>query len=314
MKYSEVLTTYTLQKKLERLLKEHQEKIMSLSVEVTEKIDGENFRVGIDKSGKEFIGQHKATETYYRAEDDQFLLNGKQHPRWNRFSIQLKEDIEKIFTYIHITNTGNHSDTIFFGELYGKGLGKGVIYDTDYLNVVWFDIEFNNKYLDPLATELLLNSLQLNKVPTIRNMTLQEFVDFDPMTLKPAISRTEHIEGIVAKPIEPYDNLWAYTDRLIVKNKIPEKSEGIKPIKKEIYESPFEQFAEEERLRHVIADYTESGKEVTEDKDCRMEIVALMVADIEKEANDHNLLPDKDRKIVITKCHRLLAEYYRTNK
>jgi hypothetical protein len=308
MKYCDVLTTYALQKKLDRLPKDVQDKILDTRVVVTEKIDGENFRIGIDEGG-EYIGQHK--EIFYRAVDGQFLSDEKKpHPRWHQFSPRLMEEIVRVLEFEHEIIDKGHISVVLFGELYGNGLQKGVFYEEDGYNVVWFDAAIDSEFIEKDRTNTWLLVLHLNGVPYVGTMSLQEFVDFDPLVLKPKLAKEGHAEGIVGVPIQSVPG-WTFMDRLIVKNKVPEKSEGVKPVKKEIYESPFEQFVDKERLRHVMAAFTETGREVTELKECRNELVSLMIVDIEKEANDHNSLPINDKKIVMTRCHQLLSEYYR---
>ena len=87
-KYSEILNTSGLNGKLLRMDVELHEKLFNLESIVTEKIHGENFRVGID--GKtEFIGQKNLI---FREHED--------HPNWNKFSDKAKKEINVIHAYI----------------------------------------------------------------------------------------------------------------------------------------------------------------------------------------------------------------------
>ena len=113
------MNTSGLNGKLLRLDAEHHEKLFDLEAVVTEKIHGENFRVGIDGKGM-WIGQK-----------NMLFREFEKHPNWNRMSDEVKGQIFNIHSYIHkmkkllIYKTKN---VTFFGELYGISLGNLVYY------------------------------------------------------------------------------------------------------------------------------------------------------------------------------------------
>ena len=110
------MNTSGLNGKLIRMNPEDHDKLYNIPAIVTEKIHGENFRVGIDGKGL-FIGQK-----------NMLFRTFEEHPNWNRMSDDLKDEIFEIHKYIH--NLKSHpkykqKNITFFGELFGNGMQKG---------------------------------------------------------------------------------------------------------------------------------------------------------------------------------------------
>ena len=111
-KYSSLLNKHTF---LKYLYKYHDEEsvneILNLSCNVTEKIDGENFRIGINKDGKTFIGQKNGV-----------WYDFKNHPNYRKFDERTLEQINIIKTEIIAVwsthhKAGNDYEYCYYGEM-----------------------------------------------------------------------------------------------------------------------------------------------------------------------------------------------------
>jgi len=88
---------------------------------------------------------------------------------------------------------------IFYGEIYGPGIQKGMHYGLSEPGIRFFDIEFNGKYLETDQTRLILDSLNLDYVPVLYEGPWKK----ELMDLANGLSTIckDHIrEGIVIRP------------------------------------------------------------------------------------------------------------------
>jgi len=306
-KYSEIMNTSGLSGKLLRLDPEHHSKLFDLEAVVTEKIHGENFRVGIDGSGK-FIGQKNMI---FREFD--------KHSNWNKMSDDLKGEILDIHTYIY--NLKKHSkyktkNITFFGELYGNGMQSGFTYPqvrNEGLDVLWFDIKMNDVYLSYYDKVLAFSTLNIEDVPVIGKMTIREALDLDIENIESRVANEKYIEGVVITPVEIPD-WWRFPSRLILKyktKKYSEESKGKHKKEKPIdnFVSQYVDFVTEARLDHTIQLLKESGVEINYEMGDLQHIPRAVIADIEKEENEGQPLEKEHRKYLGSYIPKFYKKY-----
>lgn len=317
MKYPSVMSLTNLGGKCLRMLDADVEKLKGLSLWVTEKIHGENFKVGIDFSGEKYIGQRN--QVYYHHDNvdgtfDYYLVGtvDKLHQRWNAISDETKAEIEVILKYIESTK----KSMVFFGELFGKGLQKDFSFEQEGLHVRYFEILEENEFLRPEKAFEIFDMLGLKTVPKIGIMTVQEFLDFDVEKLESKVAVEKYVEGIVGVPVDGKPDWWDFADRLIIKKKIPrfaEQKQSSSTEKHNRYHSPFEEFVTETRMEHVIAECVENGLTITSEKECRLMVVEAFVNNIKEEENNNEDFSNEDRKALVTETHRLFSQFLTSN-
>ena len=304
-KYSEVMNTSGLNGKLLRLDAEHHDKLFDLMAVVTEKIHGENFRVGIDGKG-EFIGQK-----------NMLFREFEEHPNWNRMSNKAKLEINKIHAYIRGRKKHPKLKTkniTFFGELYGKGMRSGFEWNfDDGLRVLWIDIKMNDKYFIDEDKHFVFATIGLDVVPVIGTMTIKEALELDIEKIESRVANEKHIEGVVITPLEIPD-WWRFPSRLILKYKTKkyteeskDKHKKEKPINN--FVSKYVDFVTEARLDHVIQSLMESGVEISYEMRDLQHIPRAMIGDIEKEENDGQPLAKEDRKYLGSYIPKFYKKY-----
>lgn len=304
-KYSEILNASGLNGKLLRMNPEDHEKLFNLKSIVTEKIHGENFRVGIDGKGK-FIGQKNNT-----------FRDFENHPNWNKFSDRLKSEIELIHDFIAEKKTDskfNQKNITFFGELYGKGMQSGFEWDfDDGLRVLWFDIKVNDRYEIYKNKHEVFQVLGIKEVPFIGEMTIKEALNLDIENIKSQASLSPFIEGVVITPNEEHD-WWRFSSRLILKyktKKYAEQKQGKHKKEKPInnFVSKYVDFITEARIEHAIQALRENGIEIVYEMRDLQYIPKYVIADIEKEENEGQPLLKEDRKYLGSYIPKFYKKY-----
>jgi len=304
-KYSEIMNTSGLNGKLLRLNPEFHEQLFNLPSIVTEKIHGENIRVGIDGKG-EFIGQRN---NHFR--------NVEEHPNWNKLSRIAKHEIACIHSYIRgwKKNPGFKTKNItFFGELYGPGMQKGFEWDfDDGLRILWFDIKMNDKYLIQGEAAKHFLGLNLHIVPEIGRMTIREALELDIENIESIASKSPYIEGVVITPEEQPD-WWRFPSRLIIKyktKKYSEQKQGKHKSEKPIdnFVSKYVDFITEARIDHVIQQLKQNGIEIVYEMRDLQHLPKAVIADIEKEENEGEPLSKEDRKFLGKYIPKFYQEY-----
>lgn len=310
-KFSDIINLSSLNSKLQRMDQETIEKLFSLKCEVTEKIDGENFRVGIDEKGK-FIGQRNNMFRVF-----------EEHPNWNKFSRKTEFEIQKIIYYIRGLKTGisknkyKMKNITFFGELHGNGLQNRFHFPFDGLNVIWYDVKVNDEYLCWNMKSNWFDSLSLDTPPFVGKMTIKEAFNLDIESMESQIADDKFIEGVVITPLDMSEaDWWRFPSRLILKYKTKRFSEQKKGKHKKAkpennFVSEFVDFVTEERIEHAIQHLREQDIEIFYDmKDCQY-IPKAVIADIEKEENEGEPLSKEHRKYLgsyIPKFYKKMLE------
>jgi hypothetical protein len=307
------MNTSGLNGKLLRLDAEHHDKLFDLMAVVTEKIHGENFRVGIDGKG-EFIGQK-----------NMLFREFEGHPNWNRMSEEVKGEIFNIHSYIHKMKKHPKYKTkniTFFGELYGTGMQTGFTYPSfddgeedsgTGLRVLWIDIKTNESYMNDADKRLIFSTVELETVPVIGIMTIKEALELDIENIESRVANEKHIEGVVITPLEIPD-WWRFPSRLILKYKTKkyteeskDKHKKEKPINN--FVSKYVDFVTEARLDHVIQSLMESGVEILYEMRDLQHIPRAMIGDIEKEENDGQPLAKEDKKYLGSYIPKFYKKY-----
>jgi hypothetical protein len=277
---------------------------------VTEKIHGQNFRMGIDSDGLCFIGQRK--QTFYWNGTEFLNGAGQPHPNWHKMSLTTRGHI--LFTLRRLKQKPELG-TVFYGELFGNGMQKGFTYgdiEDKELRVAYFEISVDGIYMEPMKSmQRLQKEFNLLTVPVIGVMTLQEVLDYDIELLGSKLANEDNVEGIVALPMNRSVNGWDFADRFAIKKKIPkyaeQKQKNSKKSKKEKYVSPFSQFVVENRLQHVLDELEQHF--LSGDKEFRLLVVEKMLKNIQNEENNGEDFELKDRKALANEIHRLFSIY-----
>jgi len=303
-KYSEIMNPSGLNGKLLRMDKELHGKLFNLSAHVTEKIHGENFRIGIDSKG-EYIGQK-----------NMMFRTFEEHPNWNRMNEKTKREIEVIHAYIRelkkLPKYKTKSVT-FYGELYGNGMQKGFTYSFEGLEVRWIDIRANDKYFGYKEAYFIFDILDLDVMFSFGEMTIKEAFDLDIENISSQVANEDYIEGVVIVPIDNPD-WWRFSSRLIFKYKTKKfaeakqgKHKGEKPINN--FVSKYVDFVTEARIEHAIEALKEQGVEILYEMKDLQHIPKAVIMDIEKEENDGEPLVKEDRKYLGSYIPKFYNEY-----
>jgi hypothetical protein len=252
MKYDSIMSLTNLKGKFERSNEEERANYKKVSLHVTEKGDGENWRIGL-VDGKKVIGGRKHF-FYWDEIANEFIHDHthKPHPNWTKINEETKEEI---FRVLEELKKDGYTNIIFYGELCGNGLQRRFAFDHEGYTVFYYEMAIDGKYTDQLEALSLFEHFGLKKVPYFGKMTLEEFLAVDVEVMKSQMATNPYIEGIVGVPVGgTYD--WDFADRFIVKKKTKQFSETKPPKgpKKPKYESPFSIHMTEERLKHVLQD------------------------------------------------------------
>jgi len=306
IKYSEIMNTSGLNGMLLRLDVENHEKLFNTPAIVTEKIHGENFRVGIDGKG-EWIGQK-----------NQLFRKFEKHPNWYKLSDLTKNEIKVIHVYIRELKKlpkYKQKNITFFGELFGNGMQKGFTYPNinDGLNVLWFDIKTNDKYMSPNDKYLVFQHIGIEEIPIIGQMTIKEALNLDIENMKSSVANEPYIEGVVITPLE-IPNWWRFSSRLIIKyktKKYSEQKQGKHKTERPInnFVSKFVDFVTEARIEHAIQALKEQGIEILYEMKDLQHIPKAVIVDIEKEENDGQPLIKEDRKFLGSYIPKFYKKY-----
>ena len=293
MKFHSIMNVHNLRKKMEHFPANTIETVLNLDAHVTEKLHGENFRIGI-KNNKWIYGQRNNQWHDFR-----------NHVKFSQMNDNLKNDIETIKNYI-IEN--GFTDMFFFGELVGNGLQSGFNWPFNGLEVRWFAIKINGLYMNIKMAFEIFNKLEIKTAPVVsESMKIRDALKINVDEMHSIETGDDHVEGVVIVPIEIPDGLWRYADDLIIKHKSTRFSEISKPKKRknssnseEKFESEFNKFVTVARIEHAIEKLSEKGVNITHQMSDMAHIPKEVLADISKEENNDEDLPKQDRKSVIS--------------
>lgn len=303
-KYSEIMNNTGLNGKITRMEPAVVKEMLDMYVELTEKIHGENFRVGVDENGS-FVGQKN--NIFRKIED---------HPHYSRFNDKLKNEIDSLLEVANMHYETHKEQMVFFGELYGNGLQKGFTWKHEGLQVIWFDVKLGSSYMNPdCRNNLLVDEIGVDVVPRIGEIRLRDALNpeiFNVEIIKSQIANEDFVEGVVATPLQE-PRFWRFPSRLIVKIKTKKYAESkqkrakTKPINN--FVSEYVDFVTEARIDHAIQALQEAGVEIVYEMKDLQHLPKAVVADIEKEENDGAPLPKEDRKFLFSYIPKFYKEY-----
>ncbi|MHA1437906.1 MAG: RNA ligase (ATP) [Promethearchaeota archaeon] len=144
-------------------------------VVITEKIHGTNFRAGIlDISpGKGIIGKLKFLFQKYILKQSKEFVYGSHNVQLGAFSRRtfykknVYAEIAKRYDLVNKLNTTGAQNIIIYGEIYGAGIQKGYEYGLEDIDVVFFDVKINGRYMSFDEFELFCKSRNLPIVPVL---------------------------------------------------------------------------------------------------------------------------------------------------
>lgn len=165
----------------------------------TEKIHGMSFRAGwVRKDPRNLWDRIKAIFAPYEfivgSHNCQLDYNSKSVFVETAKKLGLKEKTKHLKGYV------------FYGELYGKGVQKGMEYDLNDVDIRFFDIKYEDNYLDYAMMKDTVALLGFDSVPLI------DAAPFDLARVKALATGESTLashkkEGVVIKPIkERYDH------------------------------------------------------------------------------------------------------------
>lgn len=300
-------------------------------VRVFEKLDGENFRFGMDYKGI-YIGQRNKSN-YLLSKAD--ICSSHQHG--HKFSVELVNTLEKMYDYfteLRTFDAYNADDDCFFGELVGNSLQRRFKWNEsgDY-EVYWYDRAYDipkHGLISACNTRVYLNwrvqdRLEGRMAPVLLyELKLSDALDIDVDSLvsEAAIeSNCGTVEGLVIRfdyynPIEGFskeEQSWLSSLGIKHKSKsfletkaVPKRKTGHKRDP-----SPFLAFVTDERVRHVV-------DKLVEDKGCSIgafldmrnvkNVIIATMDDIAEEENDSNPLEKEDRKDISKEIVRIFKQ------
>lgn len=309
MKYNSIMSLTNLNGKLIRSTEDERQKLLKCMMHVTEKIDGENWRLGIVE-GKKVIGGRK--HLFFWDETTKEFTHDhthKPHPNWTKINEETKEEI---LNTLDTLKKRGYDNVIFYGELYGNDLQGRFKFDHEGYAVIYYEIAIGDKYLDQKEAFAWFVGFGLKMVPYMDTMTLKDFLNVDVEGLKSSVTTSPFIEGLVGVPVGGnYE--WDFADRFVVKKKIKkfaeQKQKDPEKSKKKRYVSPFSQFVVENRLRHVLDELEQDGHFLSGDKEFRLLVVEKMLENIQNEENNGEDFESNDRKALANETHRLFSIY-----
>jgi len=152
--------------------------------ECTEKIDGTNIRILWDGKNLEFRGKSDNAEIPKHLLVDLKLL----------FT---PEKLSNTFTQLELGTT-----VCLYGEGYGKKIQKGGNYIADSTSFILFDVKIGPWWMKRDDLEIFAKKLQINIVPILGYMTLEQAIEKVRNGFTSTISENpEYIaEGLICKP------------------------------------------------------------------------------------------------------------------
>ena len=309
--YPKVMNKRNFAKIVDMMTPEQKKEIMDLTVEITEKVHGTNFRIG-QSDGLAYIGTRKHVFTERISGD--FIHQdkpGTDHPEWNRIPDELKDKIRRILGDMKVMAQPIQA----FGELYGPGIQKGFNWNDDHVNLFLFDVKTKDRWIPHTELEGLPFTDYVEWSTVLTVTTLKDALQYDIESLTSSYSDDDFVEGIVITPLGPIPEWWSelVDARLIIKiktKKYAEASSKPRPTKpqKEHYVSEYNRFVNENRFEHVIQALTDQHGIYTikyEMRDLQM-LIPAVIADIVMEENSNVPLMKKDS----SSLHRFIAQEY----
>ena len=121
------------------------------------------------------------------------------------------------------------AEITLYGELFGKGINKGVEYQDEKL-IRFFDVRYGGMYMPWADANYLLTVCRLPIVPVVKeDVSLEEALNFDVESFRSLINKDASgdniAEGVVIKPM--HEEVYIGHDRFILKKKTDKFKESI---------------------------------------------------------------------------------------
>ncbi len=266
-------------------------KFLSTPVILTEKIHGANIRIQI-KTGWMY---NYRTWVYFGSRNTEY---GKEYPTlYNSQEIFESLPYDKLNEFVRKHFEGFvEGEITFFGELYGKGIQKGMDYrdllgDKDR-DLIFFDIH-SSRYEDFLhfhSVVEIIESLGLKAVPIIEETDMRHLIhvwypnlDEKLEEYKTRMNLDRKIEGIVARL--PFDSNWKYKMKTKEFEEVSREKSTKSNQKEDI--NPYD-YVTKARVEHAIDRFYEA-KGIMPKIENTGEIIKDTVADIHKDTSDEEL-------------------------
>lgn len=186
------------------------EYLKNCEFECTEKIDGTNIRIELDKVSDDGWNMEFKGRTD-KADIPKNLIEALH-------SIFDDVDWNAVFSYPDTLEVGSH--VTVFGEGYGKKIQKvGSSYIKDGNSFILFDVNVNGWWLNRESCEMIANIMNIDIVPLIGMMTIPEAIEYVKNGFKSKISEDKDLdaEGLVLKT--PYGLKFRNGERIVLKIK-----------------------------------------------------------------------------------------------
>lgn len=298
--------------------------LLDLKCIVTEKIHGENFRVGVTETGDPFIGQrNQIFYVMYTGDISEPTWVGQSaHPNWNKLTSAARNKIDKLLGVCVMKFEETGTGFVFFGELCGNGLKTGFTYPWDGLSVLYFDVLFKERdedahYLAHRDAYYWMDYFNVPRVPVVATQnTIREALALDVEAMKSEVTGDGFIEGVVIKPVDRLlvNAIWHSDHRLIIKHKTERYSEEAhRKVKVTVADinSPFCEFVTIARIEHAIEKIEENGNPIEYEMKDMQYIRNEVVQDIEREENNGYPLTPEDNKALNKFIPKVYAELLR---
>lgn len=312
IQYPKVMNKRNFAKIVDMMTPEQKKEIMDLTVEITEKVHGTNFRIG-QSDGLAYIGTRKHIFTERISGDFVHQEKDEQHPRWSRMPDELQDKVRKILADMKVMAQPIQA----FGELYGPGIQKGFNWHDEHYNLFLFEVKTKDRWIPHTELEGLPFTDYVEWSTVLTVTTMKDALQYDVESLKSSYSDDDFVEGIVITPLGPIPEWWSelVDARLIIKiktKKYAEAASAPNPNKKTgpkiTFVTEYARFVNDNRFEHVIQTIEEDLGIYTikyEMKDLQILLTAV-IADIVMEENSNVPLMKEDMHSI----RRIIAERY----
>lgn len=269
-------------------------------VVITEKLHGTNTRFGWVDGRFRIGGRNEEFDIEASAPSSSYGFLG-----WVR-TTDLMQKVKELANALN-------AEVIFYGEWFGPGVQKGVVYAKDKQLRI-FDVRVNDDLVDWDKVVQFTERVGLKTVPLLyRGKPDKEVFDGKqsaPSTIayENGVGSEENIgEGVIVKPSRMHRNL--YSDWVIAKHKSQKFSERkslsegkSKPATPESATAFVEEFFTLQRLGHVLTNLHSSGVEIAAPSAIG-QIIRGMYGDVLKESKPEYDQLDEDSRKVVDKHH-----------
>jgi Rnl2 family RNA ligase len=278
----------------------------------TEKIHGTNARVGLVEGVFRIGGRNQEHTNDMQGDSVMGFV------KWVR---SYEAQIQEVFK--------GHS-VVFYGEWFGPGIQKGVVYSPDKAFRV-FDVRLDGKYADWDAVVELSAKAGFITVPVLyrgfpKLEVFDRLIEMQSTVAQEFGMKVENNthEGIVIKPskmkVSPITGEWMiakYKNAKFAERKSEKEKKDFKPLPGEVHKF-VEEFVTDTRLEHVIDHLRDQGIEVKGMeatphvlKEMNLDILREGASEVDKLTADETVEWKQVSKLVSARTTTLLKQYLR---